>query len=129
MAYLKPTKDWKRTICIDFDGVIAEYNGWKGPDFLGNPKNGAKDFLDRLKVNGFKIIIFTIRPKEKILEWFKRYNFHLPNFITNVKIPAFVYIDDRGLKFNGDFDYLFEELKNYRTYWEVSEETLLISIK
>ena len=20
MAYLKPTKDWKRTICIDFDG-------------------------------------------------------------------------------------------------------------
>src|SRR5713101_8849218 len=24
------TKDFRRTIAVDFDGVIAEYDGWKG---------------------------------------------------------------------------------------------------
>jgi hypothetical protein len=32
-------------VCVDFDGVLAEYTGWKGPDHLGAPRAGAKHFL------------------------------------------------------------------------------------
>ena len=127
MIFSKPTKDWKRTICIDFDGVIAEYNGWKGPDFFGTPKEGAKKFLVKAKSIGFKIVVFTIRPKERIFEWFKEHHLHLPDDITNTKIPAVVYIDDRGLKFHGNFDSLLEEVRTYKTYWEV-ENFLQISL-
>ena len=26
------------TIAVDFDGVIADYDGWKGPEILGSPR-------------------------------------------------------------------------------------------
>ena len=119
MIYQKPTKDWRKTICIDFDGVIAKYNGWKGPSSFGKPIKGAKEFLKVIKGAGFKIVIFTLRPINKIREWLKKYNFIKPDLITSSKVPALVYVDDRGLKFDGCFDSLLNNLKSYRTHWEV----------
>ena len=86
--------------------------------FLGKNKRGAKKFFAKTRSNGLKIAVFTIRPKEKILSWLKKHDFPFPDLITNVKIPAFVYIDDRGLKFNGCFNELLNEVKSYKTYWE-----------
>lgn len=37
--------------------------------------------------------------------------------VTNFKYPAKVYIDDRNIQFNGDFDRLKEDLKEYDVYW------------
>lgn len=122
MKFTKPTLDWKRTICIDFDGVIAEYHGWKGANFFGNPKKGIRDFLAQATVSNFKVVVFTLRPEDKIWKWFKVNKLPLPSLVTNVKVPAFVYIDDRGLKFNGDFSSLFEEVKNYKAYWETESQ-------
>ncbi len=120
---LNPTKNWQRTICIDFDGVIAQYKGWKGPDYYGEPMKGSKEFLQNLKKRGIKIVIFTIRPADKIRKGFRDYNFPLPQKITNVKIPAAVYIDDRAVKFNGSFLSLRKELNNFTVYW--NKENLL----
>ena len=125
MVVLNPSKNWDRTICIDFDGVIAEYDGWKGSEFFGKPLEGAKDFLMILLSSNLKVVIFTIRPKEKIIEWFQYYKLPLPQDITDVKIPAVVYIDDRGLKFNGDFCSLLNELKNYHVYWNAQERIVI----
>ena len=115
---LNPAHDWKKTICIDFDGVIAEYNGWKGPEFYGRPKKGAKEFLEKIQSKGFKIVIFTIRPRKTVCNWFKENKIITPDSITNVKIPAIVYIDDRALKFNGDFLTFMPELHKFNVYWE-----------
>ena len=38
----------KPIICIDFDGVLNNYNGYDG-DNLGTPRPGAKEFLEKLK--------------------------------------------------------------------------------
>ena len=37
----------KPIICIDFDGVLNNYNGYDG-DNLGTPRPGAKEFLEKL---------------------------------------------------------------------------------
>lgn len=123
LRFTEPTKDWRRTICIDFDGVLAEYDGWKGPEFFGEPRVGTRKFLYRLREKRFKIIVFTLRPEEKVVEWFERHELPLPELVTNVKIPALVYVDDRGLKFNGNFDFLLSELEGFSTHWEDQSKT------
>ena len=35
-------------VYVDFDGVLAEYDGWKGPEHLGAPRPGAKEFLEEI---------------------------------------------------------------------------------
>jgi ribonucleotide monophosphatase NagD (HAD superfamily) len=54
---------YKPTICIDVDGVIADYSkGFQGAKVIGDPLPGAKEFLDKLRAAGWKIIIHTTRP-------------------------------------------------------------------
>ena len=35
----------KKTICVDFDGVIAQYDGFKGNDIFGDPIDGVQSCL------------------------------------------------------------------------------------
>ena len=46
-------------VCVDFDGVLAEYTGWKGPEHLGEPMPGAKEFLQGILDLGMKTIVLT----------------------------------------------------------------------
>lgn len=41
--------------------------------------------------------------------------------ITNRKIPAHVYLDDRGLKFNGDWTQSVQDIITYKTYQDESK--------
>ena len=50
-----------KTICIDFDGVIANYQGWQGTDKFGEPVPGVQNATKVLKEEGYTIIIFTTR--------------------------------------------------------------------
>lgn len=110
-------KQFKDSICIDFDGVIAEYDGWKGEDNFGKPLKGAKEFLEKLNKVGLRWVVFTARPHNKIADWFKKHKLPMPEKITNIKIKSPVYIDDRVLKFDGDFTKLVKDLKNFNVYW------------
>lgn len=111
-------RDWKaeRIISIDFDGVLSSYDGWKGSTHLGQPIKGAKAFVERLLKAGFKPVIWTTRNKNKIKKWLKENGF--PNLeVTNSKYPSVVYIDDRCVQFNGNFNELVKDLKKYNVYW------------
>lgn len=46
----------KKTICVDFDGVIAQYDGFKGNDIFGDPIDGVQSAMEVLKKKGFTII-------------------------------------------------------------------------
>jgi len=48
------------TICLDLDGVLARYDGWKGLDFLGDPLPGAVEFTRQLSALG-DVVVFTTR--------------------------------------------------------------------
>jgi len=106
----------ERIISIDFDGVLSQYNGYIGPKHTGKPIKGSKEFILRLIKSGYKPIVFTTREKSVIENWLERHKF--PNLeVTNIKFPSMVYIDDRCIKFEGDYSKLFKDMKDFDVYW------------
>lgn len=106
-------------VCVDFDGVLAEYDGWKGPEHLGTPRPGAKEFLQEINNLGMKVIILTTRDPDAVHAWLIDYYMHnLVDRITRQKPPAVAYIDDRAIPFNGDFDRTLWQLVRFTPYWK-----------
>lgn len=99
-----------KTICFDFDGVIATFDGWKGFDVLGKPQKEVIWALRELKAKGYRIVIFTTRPATEILVgWLKKYdvpyddinrNSHNP-VMTSCKPIYHAIIDDRAINYHG----------------------------
>ncbi len=108
----------KNPIYVDFDGVIAEYKGWKGKTHFGKPLTGAKKFLEKLGSVGLKFNIFTTRSTLGVKKWLEKYKFPMPKKITNNKSQSPVYIDDRCIKFNGNFDKLLKDLEGFNVHWK-----------
>ena len=105
----------KRTICIDFDGVLHDYSeGFKGKDVFGGMVPNADKGTQLLHEKGWTIIIYTTRPKtEKLEKWLKdnnvAYDFinenpSQPEDSKGCKLIADLYLDDRGMRFNGRWD-------------------------
>jgi len=88
-------------IAIDFDGVICKRAGiptirdWKN----AQPMEGALDAINLLRKNGHNVWVFTSNPEPQLVEeWLKENKF--PELdVTNVKLPAHAYIDDRAIRF------------------------------
>lgn len=75
----------KKTICIDFDGVLATYDGWKGRGDIGEPISGASEATQTLKKEGYTIIVFTTRKSEDVKDGLKRTKYHT---IILTRIPT-----------------------------------------
>jgi trehalose-6-phosphatase len=102
----------KNTIAIDFDGVIHRYSlGWQGMDNAYDPPmDGAAEALRSLAETGHRIVVFSSRDTTVIQNWLKKYA--LEQYVaevTNTKIPARVYIDDRAYRFV-DWKHTMEDL-------------------
>lgn len=108
----------KKKLFIDFDGVLNTYKGWNGEDELFQPSEGSFEFLKALAVD-YKIYIFTTREREKVYKWMITH--HLYQYIqdvTNKKEPAHLYIDDRAITFNGDYNQIIEDIKSFKPHWK-----------
>lgn len=107
----------KPTICIDFDGVLNNYKGYDG-DNLGTPRPNCKRFLQVLHKD-FYVVVFSVRRYSLIIKWLVDYGLwdYVDN-VTSLKVPAKVYLDDRGVCFTGDYDKALKEIYNFKTYWE-----------
>ena len=112
----------KKKIYIDFDGVLNNYNGWKGNNELFEPQTGVKDFLNKLSLS-YKIYIFSARNPLDIADWLIKHNLrkYISN-ITNVKNPAYAYIDDRAIRFDGDYSKILFELEDFKPHWQINNE-------
>lgn len=107
----------RRTIAVDFDGVIATPNHWRKDVVNAEPMKGAEQALKLLN-KFWDVIIFTSRlsahnnPTDEqyrqnellLLTWLNKHGFfegeHFKG-MTGDKIPALYYIDDHGLRFDG----------------------------
>ena len=102
-----------KTIVVDFDGVLHAYtSGWKGATVVPDPPvEGALAWLTDA-VERFQVAIMSARSREKggieaMRDWLAREG--LPAEVLaklsfpRTKIPAHVYIDDRGWRFEGTF--------------------------
>jgi len=106
IALTKGQTEDKGTIAIDFDGVIHKYSkGYADGSIYDEPMTGAEEAMIELLDKGHKIFIFTARKDKKAIKQWLKDNFNdkrLHNLlITNEKLPAQVYIDDRGYRFKG----------------------------
>lgn len=116
------------TICIDFDGVLHFYKRPFTPQ-LGPPIQGAAEATQELYRQGHTLIIFTTRGEAEIIAWLSANGFkwHFINFNpedTQLQYPtgnpgkprADVYIDDRALKFDGNWVQTLQQLKTFRPW-------------
>lgn len=104
----------KKTICVDFDGVLNEYDGYEEGD-LGEPLTGSKEFIKELRKK-YKVVILTSGQKEQVIDWLNNNGF--PSMkVTNRKVPAVAYIGDRAIQFHGNYKKVISQLKNFKPYW------------
>ena len=95
----------KNAISIDFDGVLHWYRqGWMDGSIYDPPVPGAVDAVRELVKAGFYPFVLTARVGDSgqgvaIKDWLYLHGFPTMD-ITNVKRPALVYIDDRGIRFD-----------------------------
>jgi ribonucleotide monophosphatase NagD (HAD superfamily) len=94
----------KATLAIDFDGTIMDPTNVDPGFRMGNPMAEAQEVINYLYKQNYKIIIHTNRgnsPKH-VEDWLKFY--HIPfDEVTNIKPNADYFIDDKALKFEGDW--------------------------
>ena len=105
-------------VALDFDGVLNTYDGWNGEHDLFYPRQGVGLFLAKLDEK-YDVIIFTLRKPHLVWSWLIEYR--LAEYITdvtNVKPKAFVYVDDRACKFEGDYDETLNIIDTFTTHWE-----------
>lgn len=108
----------KKTLLIDLDGVLNTYIGNFDENFIPPVKEGAYEFLQELSQD-YIIKIFTTRNRLLASEWV--INNNLKNFVndvTNVKEPCFLHIDDRCIKFNGNYFDLKKQIENFTVWYK-----------
>jgi histidinol phosphatase-like enzyme len=104
---------FRKTLCIDFDGVIHCHHAGYTSDIDGEWMTGAKEAIEELHRLGFHLFVLTARPTttdhEKIKAWMSaRLGPDIMKHIevTNIKQGAMFYIDDRALRFTNWSDML-----------------------
>lgn len=105
----------RKRVAVDIDGVLAQYDDFKGLDIIGDPVPGAKEFLEKL-LTKFEVILHSTRLsvdevrrhgldktagelKEIVESWASKHT--LPYTILWMgrgKPRAEAYIDDRGIR-------------------------------
>lgn len=104
------------TLAVDFDGVIHTYEkGWADGTIYGEFMPGAVVALTGL-MRDYAVFVFTTRKSRQVARWIEQksgYAFECTTrvprsgfwnnqgylLVTNRKLPAVAYIDDRAIRF------------------------------
>ena len=103
-------------VAFDFDGVLHKYSeGWKDGSIYDEPNMEVLDLILLLQIQKIPCVIISTRDPQQIKEWWDEQGFTIraevldfdTKFfndcsyvgITNRKIPAQVYVDDRAYKY------------------------------
>lgn len=109
-------------VAVDFDGVLHTYNHWRDGTLYGAPIEGSVDAMWEIVNSGRRAAVFTARADtqeqyDAVVEWLDKHGYP-PVPVTNTKPVAYVYLDDRAIRFEGDWtDALIEigvQLENHR---------------
>jgi hypothetical protein len=113
----------KPIVCVDLDGVLNQFDGFRGGEYFHPPQIGAGAFLERLNELGFEVVVFTVRWAPHVEAWLDEHG--LARFVARVtdrKPPAHVFVDDRAVCFQGDFEATLKQITNFRAHWETGAE-------
>jgi len=117
------------TIAVDFDGVIHRYGkGWNGGEIYDKPVNGVREALQKLRNEGHKIYIFSVRTntifhkkdkmdQEKMMKaWLEENQIPYDKIWTFGKPMADIFIDDRAIGFKGNWDETLNDVLQFKSW-------------
>jgi len=104
----------KKSVCVDLDGVLAQYDGWKGVEHIGDPIPGAVQFTKKLQEVA-RVVIFTTRTNadpaiqernesvemltQRVRLWLDAHGFAYDEiYVGQGKPLAAAYVDDRAVE-------------------------------
>lgn len=115
-------EDDRKRLMIDMDKVLHSYEeGWKDGTLYGYLLPGAKEAIDELS-KYYEIVIFTSRlskehseeeierQKQLISEWLINNAIYYDDMTADKK-PADAYIDDKAIRFEGDWGDTVRKIK------------------
>lgn len=110
---------YAKKILIDLDGVLNNYGKEKyNEQFIPDIKDGAEEFLSVLSKTA-ELYLFTTRNLMLSTKWLIKNNVDKYfKDVTSIKIPSYLYIDDRTICFKGNYFETLEEIKNFKVYWK-----------
>lgn len=112
----------KNAIAFDFDGVIHNLSdGWQGGKIYGSVNEDVLDAIYELNKMKIPIFICSSRAPSQIVEWWNKQDFDKLKLkakvidsdtfffndtdyigVTQRKLPAQLYVDDRAYKYTGE---------------------------
>ncbi len=108
-----------KKILIDLDGVLNDYGKEEfNENYIPEIKVGAYEFLETLSKKA-ELYLFTSRNLLLATKWL--INNNLDKFfmdVTNIKMPSYLYIDNRTICFKGDYNKTLEEIEKFKVYWK-----------
>lgn len=117
-----------KTICIDIDGTLVHYEEWKGEEHFGGIIEGASSATHKLHENGWYIIIYSTRANKELISRFLddskiefdsiNENPNQPENAKDGKPYADIYVDDRAICLNGDWEQTLMEIEKFKP-WEM----------
>ncbi len=111
--------DERPIVCVDLNGVLDAYTGWKSPEHWDLPVPGAGEFLRSLNERGFRVVVFTTRWQDGARSWLEEHGLlQWVSEVTDRKPAAHVFVDDRAVCFRGDFAETLRQVIGFRAHWE-----------
>ncbi|MBE7706209.1 MAG: hypothetical protein E7Z91_03070 [Cyanobacteria bacterium SIG30] len=108
-----------KRILIDLDGVLNEYGVEKfNENYIPKIKKGAFNFVKKLS-RDYELYLFTTRNLMLSTKWLidNKLDVFFKD-VTNVKIPAYLHIDDRAICFEGDYTKTIDKIKTFNVFWK-----------
>lgn len=105
LAGLYGRETMQRALCLDFDGVLHSYtSGWVGHSEIPDPPvEGAVLACRDLVEAGWVLYVLSSRSDLRpVAAWLALWDFP-PMALTRTKPIAVAYVDDRAVRFEGDW--------------------------
>jgi hypothetical protein len=109
----------QRTICLDFDGVLHSYRShWCGSEIIPDPPiHGTRESIARLRQQ-YRVVVHSARchtegGRRAIQAWLARHEIVVDE-VCEHKPPAMIYVDDRAIRFRGNWDNVLDEIRDFR---------------
>ena len=119
-------RDERKTVVLDFDGVIHSYtSGWICDTVIPDPPvPGIREAIADIRKDYRVVVVSSRCSTEKgcaaIASWLSKYGIEVDD-IAKEKPPAVCYVDDRAICFDGRADSLKEKIAAFQPWYQRSE--------
>lgn len=110
---MQPQSSYRKDVVIDLDGTLLENLREYKRFCFGAPLPGAREAVDAIRAAGAKVLVHTARwPDEhdSVAAHLAAHGIEVDGVLCG-KPPAVAYVDDKALRFSGDWAQVLAELK------------------